>query len=78
MLCHNQIKTFQNIFGSVKKKLVVEEHKGELSLLLRSACSLVSQFGTIEEHFLQLREILRKKTTGGTKDKKCVCTTLCL
>lgn len=51
MLCDSQTETFQNIFNLLMKELMVEGHKGELSLLLRSVCSLLSQFGIIEEHF---------------------------
>lgn len=51
MLCHSQAETLQNIFHLLMKELVVEGHEGELSLLLRSVCSVESQFGTIEEHF---------------------------
>lgn len=74
MLCHSQINTFQNIFDFLMKKLVVEEHEGMLSLPLRSACSLVLQFGTVEEHLLRLCEILHNKPAAGTKHGMCVYT----
>lgn len=73
MPCHSQIETFQNIFHLLMKELVAEEHKEELSLLLRSVCSLVSQFGTIEEHFCH--KILHNKPAAAIKDRKCVYTT---
>lgn len=53
-------------------KKVVEEHEGQLSLLLRSVCSSVLQFAAAEEHLLyHVKYSLHDKPTAGTKDGKC-------